>query len=219
MGANVWQRDSSGTGQGTTFKIGSAAAAHPARPGKRKLVWTKDQQEQPATPAASTPSPAMHRASNAPSTSYSQPDHFEKRARLNDSSKPPQTGYHHNHQAPMPRRHQGAWIPLPETRQQQSGAAAADPASVLQRRKKEAELAELKRRIQEHEEQAAEHKVASCTVVACSHSLSAASCLCFLLSAWSCHCHYCQQPCIGSTTALVQGVLHPQQLGGSLVPT
>ena len=159
MGANVWQRDSTGNGQGSSFKIGSAAAPHPARLGKRKLVWTKDQQEQPATPAASAPYPAAYRGNAAPSTSSSQHDHFEKRARVNESFSAPHNGYHRGQEAPPQRRHHNLGAPSAGTRQQQTGAASQDPAAVLERRRKEAELAELKRRIQEHEAQAAEHKV------------------------------------------------------------
>lgn len=166
MGANIWQRDTTGSGQGTTFKIGPAAVPQPARPGKRKLVWTKDQQDQPSTPAAFAPSPATYRGTDAPSSSYSQQDHFEKRARLNDSMSTQHNGYHRGHEAPQ-RRHQARVPPLPETRKQQTGATSQDPAAVLERREKEAELAELKRRIQEHEEQAAEHKVRLLTFADC----------------------------------------------------
>lgn len=159
MGANVWQRDTSGNSQGTSFKIGSAAGPHPARPGKRKLVWTKDQQDQPATPAGFTPSPAVFRSTDAPTTSYSQEDHFKKRARLNESWNAPQNGCYQGYQAPAQKRQQPRGPSLPKTREQQSGAISQGQAAVLEQRKKEAELAELKRRIQEHEEQAAEHKV------------------------------------------------------------
>ena len=159
MGANVWQRDSAGNGQGSSFKTGSAAAPHPARLGKRKLVWTKDQQDQPATPAASAPYPAAYRGNAAPNTSSSQHDHFEKRARLNESFNAPHNGYHRGQEAAPQRRHHNLGVPSAGTRQQQTGAASQDPAAVLERRRKEAELAELKRRIQEHEAQAAEHKV------------------------------------------------------------
>ena len=161
MGANVWQRDTTGNGQGSSFKTGSAAAPHPARPGKRKLVWTKDQQDQPATTAASAPYPAAYRDSSAASTSSSQHDHFEKRARLNESLNVPHNGYHRGPEAPPQRRHSSIKAPPAETKQQQAGAASKDPAAVLERRQKEAELAELKRRIQEHEDQAAKHK--ACT--------------------------------------------------------
>ena len=161
MGANVWQRDTTGNGQGSSFKIGSAAAPHPARPGKRKLVWTKDQQDQPATPAASAPYPAAYRGSAALSTSSSQHDHFEKRARLNESLNAPHIDYHRGPKAPPQRRHPSIGAPPVETKQQQTGAASQEPAPVLEQRQKEAELAELKRRIQEHEAQAAKHK--ACT--------------------------------------------------------
>lgn len=50
-------------------------------------------------------------------------------------------------------------VPAAETRRQQSGAASQDPAVVQQQRQKAAELAELKRRIQEHEAQLAAQKV------------------------------------------------------------
>ena len=163
MGANVWQRDANGNGQGTSFKTGSAAGPHSARLGKRKLVWTKDQQDQPATPAAATPHPAAYRSNQAPSTSYSQHDHFEKRARLNEASSAPHNGYQRGQEAPPSWKHQARGPLLAESRQQQS-ATSQDPAAVLQRRKKEAELAELKRRIQEHEAQAAEHTVPSASL-------------------------------------------------------
>ena len=165
MGANVWQRDASGNSQGTTFKIGSAAGPHPARLGKRKLVWTKDQQDQPVTPAAFVPGPAVYRSSDGPTTSYSQEDHFEKRARLNESWNAPQNGCYQGYQAPAQRRQQRKGPSLPETRQQQSGAASQNHTAVLERQKKAAELAELKRQIQEHEEQVAEHKVLCSTAL------------------------------------------------------
>ncbi|KAL3130262.1 hypothetical protein ABBQ38_008095 [Trebouxia sp. C0009 RCD-2024] len=158
MGANVWQRDAAGSGQGTSFKTGSAAGPHPARLGKRKLVWTKDQHDQPATPAASAPQPVAHRGDLPASNSSRQHDHFEKRARLNESFSAPHNGFHRGHAAPPPRRHEDRGPLLADTRQQQTGAASQDSAAVLERRKREAELAELKRRIQQHEVQAAEHK-------------------------------------------------------------
>ena len=167
MGANIWQRDTTGNGQGSTFKIGSAGAPHPARLGKRKLVWTKDQQDQPATPAASARYPAAYRGNAAPSASSSHQDHFEKRARLTESLHPPHNGYHRGQEAPPQRRHHNIGAPSMETRQQQTGAASQDPAAVLERRRKEAELAELKRRIQEHEAQAAEHKVSATSAACC----------------------------------------------------
>lgn len=49
-------------------------------------------------------------------------------------------------------------MPVAETRRQQYGAASQDPAVVQQQRQKAAELAELKRRIQEHEAQLAAQK-------------------------------------------------------------
>ena len=159
MGANVWQRDAKGSGQGTTFKTGSAAGPHPAQLGKRKLVWTKDQHDQPATPAASASQSVTHRGNLPASTSSRQHNHFEKRARLNESLCAPHNGYRQGHSAPLPWRHEDRGPRLADTRQQQTGAASQDPAAVLERRKKEAELAELKRRIQQHEAQAAEHKV------------------------------------------------------------
>lgn len=159
MGANVWQRDAAGSGQGTSFKTGSAAGPHPARLGKRKLVWTKDQHDQPATPAASAPQPVAHRGDLPASNSSRQLDHFEKRARLNEGFSASHNGYHRGHAAPLPQRHEDIGPLLADTRQQQTGAASQDPAAVLERRKREAELAELKRRIQQHEAQAAEHKV------------------------------------------------------------
>ncbi len=169
MGANVWQRDTTGNGQSSSFKVGSAAAPNPARLGKRKMVWTKDQHHQPATPAASAPYPAPYRGNAAPSTSYSQHhDHFEKRARLNEPFHAPHNGCHRDPEAPPQRRHHNVQAPPAETRQQQTSAASLAPAAVLERRKKEAELAELKRRIQEHEAQAVEHKVCTASLAYCS---------------------------------------------------
>ncbi len=156
MGANVWQRDVSGSGTGTTFKIGPTPVQHPARPGKRKLVWTKDQQDQPATPAASVPGPASHRNGDAPTTSYTQHDHFEKRSRLNEGAGAPHNGHYRDHDHQQNHR---PFIPRAETKQQQSGAASQDPVATQQQRMKEAELAELKRRIQKHEAQLAAQKV------------------------------------------------------------
>lgn len=159
MGANVWQRDTSGTGSGTSFKIGPAPVQHPARPGKRKLVWTKDQQDQPATPAAFTPSPTQSRGTDAPATSYSQHDHFEKRARMNDGLAASHNGHQQGYEGQSYPRLHVPRVPVAETRRQQSGAASQDPAVVQQQRQKAAELAELKRRIQEHEAQLAARKV------------------------------------------------------------
>lgn len=158
MGANVWQRDTSGTGPGTSFKIGPAPVQHPARPGKRKLVWTKDQQDQPATPAASTPSPAQSCGTDAPATSYSQHDHFEKRARMNDGLAASHNGHQQGYEGQNYARLHVPRMPVAETRRQQYGAASQDPAVVQQQRQKAAELAELKRRIQEHEAQLAAQK-------------------------------------------------------------
>ncbi|KAA6418355.1 MAG: dnaJ protein subfamily C member 27-like [Trebouxia sp. A1-2] len=158
MGANVWQRDTSGTGSGTSFKIGPAPVQHPARPGKRKLVWTKDQQDQPATPAAFTPSPTQSRGTDAPATSYSQHDHFEKRARMNDGLAASHNGHQQGYEGQSYPRLHVPRVPVAETRRQQSGAASQDPAVVQQQRQKAAELAELKRRIQEHEAQLAARK-------------------------------------------------------------
>lgn len=154
MGANVWQRDTTGSGQGTSFKTGSAAGPHPARLGKRKLVWTKDQHDQPAIPSVSTPQPVTQRGGLPPSSSSRQYDHFEKTARLTESLKVPHNGYHRGPTAPQQWRHEDRGPLLAETRQQQSGAASQDPAAVLEQRKKDAELAELKRRIQQYEAQA-----------------------------------------------------------------
>jgi len=159
MGANVWQRDTSGTGAGTSFKIGPAPVQHPARPGKRKLVWTKDQQDQPATPAAFTPSPAQFRGTDAPATSYSQHDHFEKRARMNDGLAASHNGHQQGYEGQHYARLHVPRVPVAETRRQQSGAASQDPAVVQQQRQKAAELAELKRQIQQHEAQLAAQKV------------------------------------------------------------
>lgn len=159
MGANVWQRDTSGTGPGTSFKIGPTPVQHPARPGKRKLVWTKDQQDQPATPAAFTPSLAQSCGTDAPATSYSQHDHFEKRARMNDGLAASHNGHQQGYEGQNYARLHVPRMPIAETRRQQSGAASQDPAVVQQQRQKAAELAELKRRIQEHEAQLAAQKV------------------------------------------------------------
>ena len=159
MGANIWQRDSTGSGSGTSFKVGPAPVQHPARSGKRKLVWTKDQQEQPATPAAFKPSPAQHCGSTAPDASFSQHDHFEKRARMNDGQTAAQNGHHYGYEGQPQFRPFHSRAPTVETRKQQTGAASLDPAVVQQQRQKEAELAELKRRIQKHEAQLAAQKV------------------------------------------------------------
>ena len=157
MGANVWQRDS--TGSGTSFKVGPAPPQYPARPGKRKLVWTKGQQDQPATPAVSVP--GLQRASEGPSTSYSQPDHFEKRARLNGSYA--ENGYHHGCESHASNRSNGARQHVADKRQQQTSSASAskNPAAVQAQQQKAAELAELKRRIQQQEAQLLQQKVHS----------------------------------------------------------
>lgn len=158
MGANVWQRDTTGSGSGNTFNIGPAPIQHPARPGKRKLVWTKEQQDQPTTPAAFTPGPASHRTSDAPSISCSQHDHFEKRARLNDGLPASRNGHYRGDNDHQPHRPPVTRPCLAETKQQQTGAGAKDPAAVQAQRLKAAELAELKRRIQKHEAQLAAQK-------------------------------------------------------------
>ena len=159
MGANVWQRDTTGSGSGNTFNIGPAPIQHPARPGKRKLVWTKEQQDQPTTPAAFTPGPASHRTSDAPSISCSQHDHFEKRARLNDGLPASRNGHYRGDNDHQPHRPPVTRPCLAETKQQQTGAGAKDPAAVQAQRLKAAELAELKWRIQKHEAQLAAQKV------------------------------------------------------------
>lgn len=160
MGANVWQRDTGGSSSGTSFKVGPATAQYPVGPGKRKRVWTKDQQEQPATPATSAPGFAASRNGEAPSPSYRQPDHFEKRARMHDGYAFG-NGHHTAYASHQPHRESVPKASSAGSKQQPAASASREPAAVQEQRHKSAELAELKRRIQQHEAQLLQQKVCS----------------------------------------------------------
>lgn len=198
MGAK-WQRDTSGQSKPAPKP---PAFQQPIRPGKRKLVWTKDQQDQPAP---SRPGQSNGHLNPGPAGPYDQYDHFEKRARLNQDFQGYQGAQHHRHviqqQAPYPASdrvkpptngeqhhkhasHQqaphtkpvGANAPANDT-QQQPPLARQDPAAVLAQRQKAAELAELKRRIQLQEDALKRQKV-TCGACLSDQSTDQTQCTC-----------------------------------------
>lgn len=149
-----WQRDT--TGQSKAQLLAPPAKPQPIRPGKRKLVWTKDQQEQPA-PTGCSQWPAGNGRSR--SNPYDQYDHFEKRTRFNQEANNSYCAQ--NQQAPHQQRPVGPQVAQHNHAQgsQHPAAARQDPAAVLAERQKAAKLAELKRRIQQREADAAREKV------------------------------------------------------------
>lgn len=168
MGAK-WQRDMTGQSKPPT-KV--PAFQQPVRPGKRKLVWTKDQQDQPTVSAGHSNG---HPPSGPPAP-VDQYDHLEKRRRLNQDLHTSQNVLQHMrvarqqppHAAAAGQKQAAGKVPaaLAGLKQaagsmQQVPPARQDPAAVLAQQQKAAELAELKRRIKQEEDALIRQKVRS----------------------------------------------------------
>lgn len=168
MGAK-WQRDMTGQSKPPT-KVPACQQA--VRPGKRKLVWTKDQQDQPAVSAGHSNGHPQY----GPPAPVDQYDHFEKRRRLNQDLHTSQNVLQHEfvarqqppHAAPAGQKQAADKVPAASAgpkqaagSMQQAPPARQDPAAVLAQQQKAAELAELKRRIKQEEDALIRQKVHS----------------------------------------------------------